>query len=447
MGVYVQIALRNLLQARRRTALLGAALAAVTVLLVLLLALSKGLTDTIIRSATTLSSGHVNVAGFYKAKPSDASPIVTGRAALRKLVEESTPGLDYAIDRSRGWGRLISEISSLNAGLTGVDFAEEGRLLATLRLAEEREYLEGGRAEVLGKLADLEKPNHAVIFAAQAKRLGVRPGDALTVTVETLQGSRNTAEFTVAAVAKDIGFMSNWSFFTSKQAVRALYGLDEDVTGAVQVYLKDPAQSVAAMGHLRTVLEGRGYKLMEHDPKAFFMKFEGVAGEDWVGQKLDLTIWSDEVSFLTWVLTAISSVSFLLVTILMVIIGIGVMNSMWMAVRERTGEVGTLRAIGMSRGRVLAMFLLEAMLLGLGATAIGGAVGAALAAGLDAALIEIPVPAVQAILMSDVLHLVVEGGDVLLAVAVFTGLAAVAALFPALKASRMQPVTAIQHVA
>jgi putative ABC transport system permease protein len=446
VGIYVEIALRNLIQARRRTALLGLALAAVTMLLVLLLALSEGLTDTILRSATTLSSGHVNVAGFYKAKASDATPLVTERARLRKLIEESTPGLDRVIDRARGWGRVITEQSSLYAGLTGIDVAEEERLLSTLRLAEEREYVEGGAAAARGRFEDVARPDHAIIFVGQAKRLGVRPGDTVTVSVETMQGARNTAEFTIAAVAKDIGMMSNWSFFTSKASIRALYARDEDVTGAVQVYLEDPDRSTEVMKLLSEKLEAAGWELMEHDPRAFFMKFEGVAGEDWTGQRLDLTIWSDEVSMLTWVLTAIDTLSFVLVSILMVIIGVGIMNSMWMSVRERTGEIGTLRAVGMSRGRVLGMFLLEALLLGLAATTLGGALGAGLALGLDAARVEIPVQAVQLILLSDVLHLVVRPGDVARAALVFTGLAAVAAFVPALRASRMQPVTAIQHI-
>ena len=53
------------------------------------------------------------------------------------------------------------------------------------------------------------------------------------------------------------------------------------------------------------------------------------------------------------------------------IILVGVMNSMWMAIRERTQEIGTLRAIGMGRGGVLSMFVIEASLLSFGATIAG----------------------------------------------------------------------------
>lgn len=446
MGVFLHIAARNLVQARRRTFFLALALGLVTMLLVLLMAFSEGLSATMIRSATTLASGHVNVAGFFKAKPTDANPIVTDKSKIRKLVEDNVEGVDLIVDRARGWARVISDVSSLNAGLTGVDASEETRLVETLQLAKESEYKDGGRDEVIGDPRDLAKKNGALLFAAQAKRLEVGVGDIVTVSVETMKGARNTAEFEVVAVAQDIGFMSNWSVFTSKAGLLDLYRLDEDVTGAVQVYLDDPERSTEVMEQLRGVLEGAGYTLMEHDARPFFAKFDVVSGEDWTGQRLDLTVWSDEVSFLTWILTAVDSISFFLVGILVIIIGVGIMNSMWMSVRERTTEVGTLRAIGMSRGRVLLMFLLEALILGFFATALGGLAGAGIAAAVDAAGISFDVQAIRLILMDDTLHLVVEPSRVAIAVSVFTLIAGLSALWPAYRASRMQPVTAIQHI-
>ena len=446
MNVLFSIAVRNLIQARRRTFFLALALSMVMVFLILLMGLSGGLTDNLIRSATTLSSGHVNVAGFFKARASDATPAVTDRARIRKLVEENTPGLDYVIDRARGWARIISPAGSLNAGLTGVDVREEARLLDALELAKESEYVEGGRDRIVGDGHGLIEEDAALVFAAQAERLGLRVGDQITISVETLKGTRNTGDFRVVAVARDIGFMSNWSVFVSKAGLRNLYRLDDDVTGAIQVYLEDIDDAPEVMGHLRGVLENAGYTLMEHDPRVFWMKFETVIGADWLGQQLDLTIWSDEISFLTWVLTAIDSVSFTLIGTLVVIIAIGIMNSLWMSVRERTTEVGTLRAIGMSKGRVLVMFLLEALVLGFVSTSIGAVFGVGLISFVDVLGFRIPDESVRMILLSDKLHLSVQPESVLLAVGVFTLIAGLSALWPAYRASRMQPITAIGHI-
>lgn len=442
-GVYLEIAARNLLQARRRTFFLSLALGLVTMLLVMLLALSQGLTETMIRSATTLSAGHINVAGFYKATANDAAPIVTGVEEIRKIVEENTPGLDYLVDRHRGWARVVSESSSMQAGLTGIDIMGEPRFGQTIQLAMESEYVEGGKNVVEGRLEDLAKPNTALIFAAQAKRLEVGVGDAVTVIIEALNGARNTADVTVVAVAKDLGMMSNWSMFLPKQSILEMYRLQPDTSGAVMVYLDDIEKSEAVMGHLRQVFEDKGYQLMDHDPQPFWAKFDRVSGEDWLGQKLDLTIWRDEVSFLQFVLTAVSTVSFFLVSILLVIIVVGIMNSMYISVRERTREIGTIRAIGMPKWGVLRMFMIEAILLGLFATIIGAVSGALLATAIDRWAPPVPIEAVQAIIMSDRLHLAVKPGQIAAAVFAFTLVTALASLWPALRAARMQPVDAI----
>lgn len=446
IGTYLAIAARNLLQARRRSILLGLALAMVTFLLVLLLALSQGLSDTIIESATTLSSGHVNLAGFYKTTSRQGYPMITDTERLREIVRESTPELDYFIDRHRGWGKVVSERASLQAVFSGVDVTEEQHLVSRIRLANQSEYQEGGEEAIKGDARRLAEANTAMIFAAQAKRLEVGVGDVLTVVIETLSGKTNTGDVEVVAVAKDVGFLSNWSVFVPKQTVRDLYRLNPDTSGAVHIYLKDPDKSEAAMLHLRGVLAEKGFEIMEHRPVPYWQKFGTVSGEDWVGQKLDLSTWSDEVSFLTWVVTAIDIISFILVVVLILIIAVGIINTMWIAVRERTGEVGTLRAIGMGKRRVLLLFMAEALLLGLVSTGVGGLLGGLTGIGLNAAAINLPSDALQAIMMSETLHLTVLPGQIILAVVIFTVLTGIAALWPAYRASRLQPITAIQHV-
>ena len=446
MGVFFTIAARNLIQARRRTALLAVALSLVTGLLVLLLALSQGLSDTIVRAATALSSGHVNVSGFYKATARDAAPIVKETEPLKAIVREHVDGLAEVIDRQRGWAKVVSDTGTINSGLAGIDVTEEQRLLRELQLAPVADYVEGGADEIEGDPARLAEPDTAMLFAGQARRLEVRVGDMLTLTTETMDGQSNTGEVQVVAVAKDVGFLSNWTVFVPKRTCLELYQLKPETTGAVMVYLDDIDRAGDVLRDLTAAFLEAGYDVMEHNPQPFYAKFETVAGEDWTGQKLDLTIWQDEVSFLNWVVDAIDMISWILVLILLGIIAVGIMNTMWIAVRERTNEIGTLRAIGMGRRQVLLMFLLEALLLGLFATAIGGTAGALVGVALDAARLEVPIDAMRAILMSDVLHLVVEPGQVVRAVLLFTSLTALSALWPALRASRLQPVTAIHSI-
>ena len=422
MAKYWLIAMRNLLQARRRTALLSSALALVSMLLVLLLSLSQGMSDTIFGSATLLSSGHVNVAGFFKARTTSWAPVVTEAARVRKTVQDNAPGLDHIIDRSRGWGKLVSETRSLQAGLVGIDVGQESRLMAHLQVipAADANKLAKGPRPPAGDLHRMGEPDAMILFAGQAERLGVNVGDNVTITVETAGGQTNTATANVVAVVKDIGFLSNFSVFMNRHLLRQLYQQSRDVTGNVMVYLRDPRDAVATMGHLRDALQKEGFALMDHQAQPFFMKFETVASEDWTGQKLDLTTWDDELGALKWSISALDSVSFFLISVLVIMIVVGITNSMWISVRERTQEIGTLRSMGMARSRVWLMFMTEAALLGFGATTVGACAGAGVAMLVNLAAIPISKEAIRLILMSDTLHLSVRPSQILLAVGSFT---------------------------
>jgi putative ABC transport system permease protein len=117
---------------------------------------------------------------------------------------------------------------------------------------------------------------------------------------------------------------------------------------------------------------------------------------------------------------------------------------MWIAIRERTREIGTLRAIGMHRREVLAMFLTESLMLGLMATVVGALAGAAIAAGLNSAHLSVPT-GLQFFLMSPHLNLAVHGSLLVGAIVAITIVTGVAALYPSMRAARLRPVVAMSH--
>lgn len=440
------IALRNLIQAKQRTLMLSLALSIVALLLIILLALSQGVANTMRKSATILVSGHVNVAGFYKAKVDDSFPLVTNVKEIEQTVLDGIDGIDYTVVRQRGWGKIISANNRIQVSIHGVEIENEPGLKQRLRLAPQSSYKTGGEDKVLGDINQLGQLDTVAIFAQQAKKLEVDVGDPLTLTTETLGGRINTKDVRIVAVMADMGFLSNWTIFSDTRGLKELYQLNEDTSGAIQVYLKDPKQAEQAMAQMRTVLLDAGHRVMEHNPNPFWQKFNIVQGENWTGQKLDLTTWDNEVSFLKWAVTGLDAVSISLVGILLVIIAIGIINTMLISVRERTREIGSLRAIGMHRRQILLMFLFEALILGVVATTFGACLGAALASAIDAAQIKIPSDAVKAILLSDTLNLNITLPQILKTILLFTLFSISASLVPASRAARMEPVKAIHHV-
>ncbi len=443
MAGALTIAFRNLIQARRRTFLLGVAVAVVSMLFLTLRSIANSVTERMIESATTLSAGHVNIAGFFKDRKKGADAVLSDRDKLRRFVMEKVPDAERVIDRNRGWGRIVSTASSLNAGLSGIIPEEETTFFKSLRLAPEREYMPKGGNAVHGSFENMKKPNSVLIFAAQAKKLEVKVGDTLTIVTEATGGQSNTVDLEIAAIASDIGFMSNWSIFVTRDTILNLYQVSPDTTGVIMLYLKSPEKAMAVMEQLRKDLSAEGYQVLEHDPKPFFMKFEKISGEDWLGQKIDLTIWSDEISFVLWVTTALDFLSFLLVGILSLIIIGGISNTMWMSVRERTKEIGTMRAIGAQRGFIVRVFMFESMMLGFFASLIGGVTAFVILFVVNQLNVPVTSDGVRLFLMANALQFSLHPGQLVLTLLLFSAITGCAALYPAFKASRMRPVVAL----
>jgi ABC-type lipoprotein release transport system permease subunit len=427
------VAGRNLLQHKRRNLFLGAAIAAVAALLVLFLGLVAGIRGAMMESATTVMCGHVNVGGFFKITSGSSAPLVTDWPKVLEDVRRLVPELDYATIRGRGYVKAISDSESMDLVISAIQIDKERRFRRVVEAVE-------------GSLDGLTQPNTILLSEKQAERLKVKVGDALTLSAPTARGVNNTMDVRVVGVMRSVGVLSSIFAFVPEESLRRLYQLNDRTTGAIHLYLKDPEASPQVMSRLIGDLRAAGYRVMDHDPQPYWMKLmTKVNSEDWTGQKLDVTTWQDEVSFLDTMLKIVSGLATILVSVLLFIVVIGIMNTLWIAIRERTREIGTLRAIGMQRRKVAWLFLLEAGLLAFVGATVGVLVGWGVSALVNAAQVKVN-EGLQMLISQDRLTVVVRPGMLVLAVVGITLLTAIGALLPAVRAARLRPVTAMHHV-
>ena len=111
--------------------------------------------------------------------------------------------------------------------------------------------------------------------------------------------------------------------------------------------------------------------------------------------------------------------------------GIGVMNIMLVSVTERTKEIGIRKAIGARRKDIVLQFLFEAMML----TFLGGVLGVILAVGLSRILMLL-IPALPALIPA---WAVITGLSVSIGVGIIFG------VWPARKASRLDPIECLRY--
>ena len=114
--------------------------------------------------------------------------------------------------------------------------------------------------------------------------------------------------------------------------------------------------------------------------------------------------------------------------------GIGVMNTMMIAVAERTNEIGLKKALGATRRRILLDFFLEGALL----AALSGAAGLVLTFLVSGAVNSLPLPATFA-------GLPIQWKTLALATLALGAVAVLSALPPARRAARLTPVEALRY--
>lgn len=408
LPVFVLIAVRNLLRNPRRTAIMVAGAAFGILGYVFLLGFFDGFFDGMIDTSTRYITGHIQVErpGFRR----DLAP---------ELAIESPEALLAELRRSPGVVAAAPRVQT--QALASTAAKSEGIMLVGVEPLAERDVTFIDRTIVQGKALAPGAERDVVIGRKLAEKLRLRLGEKMIVMAQAANGELGTAAYRVGGIFATESESFDGAFaFVTLGAAQSLLALDSRVS-TINLRLDDRGRTAAVTEELRAHLGQR---------------------------KLAAAPWQELLPQLEQMVSFSRAFSRILLAVLLLVVATAVMNTVFMAVIERTREFGVMMALGTSPGAVLRMVVYETIALLILASLVG--YGAGIAAVLYFARVGIDfsgffqgysaIPGLTGVVYPELMReSVIPPGIVLL----IAGL--LVSLYPAARAARLDPVRAIRH--
>ena len=419
MRLLITLALRNLLRHKRRTLLTAAALVFGIGIMILGRAWSAATEKAVVEPAKLSTLGHVQVFAEDAAAEEGAEISFIAPQNNYRLIPEPQKVIDTVLREeprlSAGIARLMvgallsSGDVSMEGLLLGIDPRARAAVYPALELREGRFFEPGEKGILLNR--------------GVARKLGVGVGGTVVALGTTADGRLAGVKLTVTGIWMVRGLEAyEWgSCFTDLAAVQELLDTG-DAAGVIVFRQRDgdlPSAPVAAA--VTAALQRNGIR-------ARAWTWEEMGGP-FIGGMI-------VTRFVGGILHAV----------LGIIAAFGVLNTALMSVFERTREIGTIRAVGSRRSRVVALFLLEGLFLGVAGAVFGGLLGAALVHYFSLHGIPAFSEAQRYSYGGDYLYTTLAWRDLVTVPVLMIAVSVLAALGPALMAARMRPAEALRHV-
>lgn len=402
----LHLAGRNLGRNLRRSLITLGAITIGLAALIFIWGFIDGINDQMIENSTRYLSGHLKVhrQGFHEAKelalalPDDA----TTRTRMAGI-----PGVEAVTPRVEGKALLSGAEKSRGVFVAGVDPGLEPKVTTIDRAIIAGRYLKPGDDQAI------------VLGDKTAKSLGLLLGDEAVLITQASDGSTGAGRYRVVGIFDTgIDVLDGAHVFLPLDAARDLFSLWGQVTAWV-IRLNERGGAARVAGQLRTSL-GPGHEVLD---------------------------WRRLLPSMVQMVRFHETVTYIVLIIMFVVVGMGIANTILMAVLERTREFGILMALGTSRGQVFGLVVTESLLLGMGGLVAGNALGLAITgflgrSGLDLGQYAQAMETMPG--LSGVVYPIIRFDHVALVSVAVLAVSILPALFPAWRAARVAPVQAIR---
>lgn len=406
LPLFWRMAVRSIVRNPRRTTLTIAASAFGLAAFVFLLSFVGGYLAQLVDNSTGYITGHLQIQHPDFRKQFDPALSLGDSDALLAQLRQR-PEVAAAAPRTQAQVLVSSPTTTRNVMLLGIE-----------PLAE-RDVTFIDRAIVEGRALGPADDRDIVIGRKLAERLNVRLGEKIVVMAQAADGSLASAAYRIGGIfATESEAFDNAIGYVTLQAAQRLLVMDNRVS-AIAVKLKD-----------RDTVDAFSTGLQQQFPRYRVLAWSEILPE--VGQMIGY----------------IRVMARIIVGIVFIVVALGVMNTLLMSVMERTREFGIMLAMGTSPGAITRLVLYESLVLAVIGVLAGLLVGGALVIWLGVTGIDLTqytrglatIPG-----MTSVIYPRLGVGAVVSPVLALLGVSLVAAVYPAWRAARLDPVLAIRH--
>lgn len=402
------LAWRNTLRNVRRTLLTGSAVVVAAAAVIFMLSYMRGIIANVEDTYAITESGHARIIAEGYLERQRFMPLYLNVKGLAELLPRlrAHPAVAEALPRIRS--AVLASTDSMNTGALalGVDLAAEEDYLGPQRMLDRGRLPTAGRTE-------------AMLGAGLANKLGLVPGDSLTILGQTAWRSFGGLRVEISGTAR--------SGVAYLDASLVLLPLDQ---AQLLADLPDAATEILVLARERRRRDGLA---------------DLITADLSLPEDLDVISWRQEGALLGLMDVARAAWGIFLM-ILMAMAGLIIVNTMLMAVLERTRELGMLAAMGMRRGSMIRLIVTEGLVIGLLGSAVGAVLGTAVAlwvgsVGIDfsAAMEGTQFP------LYPIIYPDWHWTHVLVATGLGLATGVLAALYPGLRAVKLAPAEALRR--
>ena len=377
--------------------------------LLFFLAFFKGFIDAYIQSAIENELSHVQIHHKEFKEDRESSFFIEGSSSLESVLSEMD-GIQSVSARMLYSGMLSTARGAKGVEIRGIDPLKEAQQTHLDEKLIDGDYF-----------TSTKKRNPIIVGSKLAETLSLKVKSKLVLTFQNQSGDIQQASYKVIGIFKTgNSFLDAKNVFVSKKDLQAITTLTSD--HEIAITLQKPDELETMIQSIETQLG------MNKD----------IMVESYLEISPDVRLYSTQLDMINGVI----------IFIILLALIFGIINTMLMAVLERTKEFGMLMAVGMRRFAIFKMILFETLILVMTAAPVGMLFGFLTIQyfgtyGMDLSSFQ---EGMDMIGISSILYTRLDLPSYVQVTVSVAFMACLAAIYPARKAIRLKPVDAIRKI-